>query len=537
MASDALASQTSSPYLLHPSNSPSLILVTGHLTGDNFPRWQRALRRALSAKNKLCFVDGSLKAPNTTSPDYAQWSRTKDKVLTWILNTIIPSLANSLDYRDDPHDVWLDLESRFCHGNNACLFQLKREISNLHQNQLSIPDYYNSIKQICDELDNLQSPTDASTLEKRAEDERLFQFLLGLNDSFAALRTQILATDPLPPLNKVFSILFQEEKQRLLHVPQSLSKNLALAANHEPRSNQPSLLGKPPVATASLVSSTSSPMPGLSQENYQQLMMLLHPPSPAANFVGNSSTMPCSFNPQTDWIIDSSASDHMSHCRSSFSNLNLSPIARTDPPLKRLIGAGEACNGLYLFRSHETVAFFVRHLDNKTLWYQCLGHPSSFIIPTIFDNPCTLSHCDVCEHSKHTRLPFQIHADKSSKPFYRLYCDIWGGYPTASICGAHYFLTIIDDLSSTTWIYLMHFKSETFSHLMHFFALIKNQFNSSIKIIRIDNGQEFLSHNLQTYFHTHGIIHERACVETPQQNGVAERKHRHLLNVARSICF
>ncbi|CAI9761008.1 unnamed protein product [Fraxinus pennsylvanica] len=143
-------------------------------------------------------------------------------VFTWILNTITPPLANSLDYHDD-------LESRFCHGNNACFFHLKSEISNLHQNHSSIPDYYNHIKQLWDELGIIQTPADATTLEKRAEDERVFQFLLGLNDSFTALRSQILATDPLPSLNKVFSILFQEEQQRLLHVSRTPSKNVALA--------------------------------------------------------------------------------------------------------------------------------------------------------------------------------------------------------------------------------------------------------------------------------------------------------------------
>ncbi|XP_041017136.1 uncharacterized protein LOC121259571 [Juglans microcarpa x Juglans regia] len=304
---------SSSPYLLHPSDSPSLVLVSGLLTGDNFPKWQRAIRRALNAKHKLSFVDGTLNAPAKTSPDYAQWSRTKDMVLTWLLNTITPSLANSLDYHDDPRDVWLDLESRFSHGNNARLFHLKREISNLHQNQLSIPDYYNSIKQLWDELGNLQPLTDATTLEKRAEDERVFQFLLGFNDSYAALRSQILATDPLPSLNKIFSILFQEEQQRLLQVSRLHPENIALAARssphprpplkctecgkdghlrnrcwrvigyppgREPRNPQrPSLLGKPPSATVHLAASnpvpvgpSSSPIPGLSSETYQQLM-------------------------------------------------------------------------------------------------------------------------------------------------------------------------------------------------------------------------------------------------------------------------
>uniref|UniRef100_A0A2N9IFH9 Integrase catalytic domain-containing protein n=1 Tax=Fagus sylvatica TaxID=28930 RepID=A0A2N9IFH9_FAGSY len=58
-----------------------------------------------------------------------------------------------------------------------------------------------------------------------------------------------------------------------------------------------------------------------------------------------------------------------------------------------------------------------------------------------------------------------------------------------------------------------------------------------VKKIRTDNGQEFLETKLQFYLQNHGIIHECTCVETPQQNGVAERKHRHLLNIARSLRF
>lgn len=72
---------------------------------------------------------------------------------------------------------------------------------------------------------------------------------------------------------------------------------------------------------------------------------------------------------------------------------------------------------------------------------------------------------------------------------------------------------------------------------MHFSALIQNYFNTMIKLIRTGNGQELLSHKFQNYLRDHGIIYERTCVETTQQNGVAERKHRHLLNVARSLRF
>ncbi|CAL9025927.1 unnamed protein product [Prunus brigantina] len=64
---------------------------------------------------------------------------------------------------------------------------------------------------------------------------------------------------------------------------------------------------------------------------------------------------------------------------------------------------------------------------------------------------------------------------------------------------------------------------------------MKTQFNAQIQILRSDNGGEFINHDFQTYFQQHGIIHETTCPQTPEQNGVAERKNRHLLETARAL--
>jgi transposase InsO family protein len=67
--------------------------------------------------------------------------------------------------------------------------------------------------------------------------------------------------------------------------------------------------------------------------------------------------------------------------------------------------------------------------------------------------------------------------------------------------------------------------------------MVQNQFNCNVKQIRTDNGTEFMSNTMQSYFYLKGIIHQRSCVDTPQQNGIVERKHRHLLEVARALRF
>lgn len=207
-----------------------------------------------------------------------------------------------------------------------------------------------------------------------------------------------------------------------------------------------------------------------------------------------------------------------------------------DQHMGKLIGMGEECGGLYHLQAPGPIAL---HTDSTTkpLWHFHLGHSSLHCTPKDFSNLNKDAHCDIYIRAKNTRLPFSLVENKSASSFDRIYCDIRGGYATPSHSSAHYFLTIVDDYSRVTWVYLMKFKSNIFSCLTNFFLMIKTQFNFDIKRIRTDNGQAFLSHRMQKFFSDHGVIHERTCVETPQQNGVAERKHRHLLNVARCLRF
>ena len=80
-------------------------------------------------------------------------------------------------------------------------------------------------------------------------------------------------------------------------------------------------------------------------------------------------------------------------------------------------------------------------------------------------------------------------------------------------------------------------KSETFFIFKQFHLMIQTQFNSKIKIVRTGNGAEYFSNILGSYFKDNDIIHHSSCVNTPQQNGIAERKNRHLFEVARTLMF
>ena len=83
----------------------------------------------------------------------------------------------------------------------------------------------------------------------------------------------------------------------------------------------------------------------------------------------------------------------------------------------------------------------------------------------------------------------------------------------------------------------MEKKSEVEQRFQDFFNMIKNQFHTTIGILRSDNGTEYFNKYLSTFLVTNGIIHQSTCRDTPQQNGIAERKNRHLLEVTRAIMF
>ncbi|KAL4384195.1 hypothetical protein GQ457_15G010730 [Hibiscus cannabinus] len=88
-----------------------------------------------------------------------------------------------------------------------------------------------------------------------------------------------------------------------------------------------------------------------------------------------------------------------------------------------------------------------------------------------------------------------------------------------------------------TWVHLLRLKSDTLETLKQFLVYVKTQFSACVKIIRSDNGTGFFLTEGQTFFTSNGIVHQSSCVHTPQQNDVAERKHRHLLEVARALKF
>ena len=201
---------SSSPYFLSNSDNPSVSLVVQHLTEENYSTWGRAVLIALDAKTKLGFIDGSIpKLESVDHPCYFAWYKCNSIVLAWLFNSVLKDLQPSVVYFKIAREVWLDLQHRFVQGNGPRIFELKREICSLTQEDLTINGYYTKFKSLWQEFSEYRTCSCGHQAE-----ECVMSFLMGLNDTYASVRGQILLMDPVPSLSKVFSLLLQDEKQR-----------------------------------------------------------------------------------------------------------------------------------------------------------------------------------------------------------------------------------------------------------------------------------------------------------------------------------
>src|SRR4051812_41785848 len=104
-------------YYIHPSENPATVCVTPALSGENYHAWSMKMRRALAMKNKFQFVDGTIEVPDCNDPNYVAWQRCNNFVHTWIINSIAPSIAQSVVFIKNVVDVWNDLRDRFMRGD------------------------------------------------------------------------------------------------------------------------------------------------------------------------------------------------------------------------------------------------------------------------------------------------------------------------------------------------------------------------------------------------------------------------------------
>ncbi|GKC26312.1 integrase [Tanacetum coccineum] len=274
------------------------------------------------------------------------------------------------------------------------------------------------------------------------------------------------------------------------------------------------------------------------------------------------------------WYLDSACSNHMTGDKEKFKNLDealKSQSAHNLLSVGQLLASGfiihfedNACTvkrrtGEVLLKSTMTsnrmfpVDFSCADVygmmnckqESTEVWHQRYGHlyvkglqllsNKDMVegLPTIKE----LSHmCEGCALGKQSRRSFPVgKAKRAEARLEVVHADICGPMRTESHAGSRYFLLFVDDYSRMCWVYFLKSKSEAFDFFKKFKALAENQCNRKLKILRTDRGGEFLSNEFSRFCDEYGIKRELTAPYTPEQNGIAERKNRTIVEMARSM--
>lgn len=383
---DGVTSDHDSPYYIHPSDYPRQMHVSEALTDGNYVDWSQEMINFLLSENKMGFIDGTIKRPDQTAAEYMGWMRCDVMIKGWLNTAMEKEIRNSVKYASTAEEMWKDLSERFGKQSAPRAYELKQRLTATRQDGASVSTYYTKLRVMWDELQSVLPNPRCSCdgcscgigkkLEDVKEKERLYEFLLGVDGEYSTIRTQILAMNPIPTLGAAYHLVSEDEQQRNVttgkrnivdatafqaFVPSKRDVHQQPNKNNQTESKQNAgdqiehcthcnkdghnrdgcfkrigyLEWWPGKGTkrektkprAACVESETSPMPGLTGEQYQQFLNLFARgaktnASPAANMasVGPTANTTGNYDKRNSWIVDSGATDHVTHMASILEN-------------------------------------------------------------------------------------------------------------------------------------------------------------------------------------------------------------------------
>ena len=147
-----------------------------------------------------------------------------------------------------------------------------------------------------------------------------------------------------------------------------------------------------------------------------------------------------------------------------------------------------------------------------------------------------LDSCETFPLWKSHGLRFNSSDYKTNDILEYIHSYLWGSpHVPFSLSNAQYFISFVDDFSRKVWVYFLKNKSEAFAKFKEWKTLVEHQVGKKVKNLRTDNGLEFCSIEFTHFCKQNGIAKQRICSETSQQNGIAERMNRTILDKVRCI--
>ena len=206
--------------------------------------------------------------------------------------------------------------------------------------------------------------------------------------------------------------------------------------------------------------------------------------------------------------------------------------------LNEVARKAESCSG----ESSPTV-INLSEKDQTQLWHSRLGHVGQKGLEMLVKKGCVpsdqvsiIKFCEDCVIGKTHKVSFGLAQHLTKERLDYIHSDLWGSPNVPPSLGrCHYFLSFTDDWSRKVWVYFLRTKDEAFKRFVEWKKMVEVQVERKVKKLRIDNILEFCNQRFDQFCKDEGIVRHRTCSYTPQQNGVAERLNRSILNKVHSM--
>ncbi|KAM0029839.1 putative RNA-directed DNA polymerase [Helianthus debilis subsp. tardiflorus] len=181
--------------------------------------------------------------------------------------------------------------------------------------------------------------------------------------------------------------------------------------------------------------------------------------------------------------------------------------------------------------------------SDSSLWHSRYGHLHEQALQQLSkDNMVTglpfignINQCEGCIYGKQTRRSFPARTWRTNSPLQLIHADLVGPMQTKSMGGNFYFFLLTDDYTRMSWVYFLNKKSESLEMFKKFKIKVEKESGYSIKALRTDRGGEFVGKAFNDFCALHGIRRDLTAPYTPEQNGIAERKNRTVVEMARCM--
>nr|KYP33320.1 hypothetical protein KK1_045836 [Cajanus cajan] len=130
---------------LHPNENIAMAFVSPSLDSMNYHSWSRSMLTALSAKNKLEFIDGSVPQPLPSDRSYGAWKRCNNMVISWLVHSVSSSIRQSILWMDQAEAIWHDLQSHYSQGDLLRISDLQLDASSIKQGDLFVIDFFTKL--------------------------------------------------------------------------------------------------------------------------------------------------------------------------------------------------------------------------------------------------------------------------------------------------------------------------------------------------------------------------------------------------------